>query len=111
MVVVLPAPLGPTKPAIVPAGMLMVRPSTALRCPKCLLKPWVSIARVPPGALSAASSVCEGSGEEVMSTSVGVPLIGEDYHPSVHGVKSFLSYQSVSADLVVRETQCRRAAL
>ena len=38
-------------------ALLIVRPSTALRCPKCLLKPWVSIARVPLGASFAACSV------------------------------------------------------
>src|SRR5690348_15204673 len=47
MVVVLPAPLGPINPVIVPAGTLMVSPWTAVRLPKCLRKPCVSMAKAP----------------------------------------------------------------
>src|SRR5438874_3011418 len=84
MVVVFPAPLGPIKPAMVPAGTLMVSPSTAVSFPKCLLKPCVSMAKVPealPGAEpEAGAQWCAGSrsGERDIVTSLRWTPIWED---------------------------------
>ena len=44
MVVVLPAPLGPTNPVIEPAGMRRSSPSTASRLPKRFVSPSVATA-------------------------------------------------------------------
>jgi hypothetical protein len=81
MVVVLPAPLGPINPAMVPVGTLMVSPSTAVRLPKCLRKPCVSMAKVPealPGAEPVAGAVWDAwgrSGERDIGTSLRRPPI------------------------------------
>src|SRR5215470_13272879 len=84
MVVVFPAPLAPINPAMVPAGTLMVSPSTAVRLPKCLRKPCVSMAKAPealpeaedvPGVAWDAGS---RSGERDIGTPLRWPPIWED---------------------------------
>ncbi|HEX3388417.1 MAG TPA: hypothetical protein VHT94_05200 [Streptosporangiaceae bacterium] len=49
MVVVLPAPFGPTKPQTEPTGMARSTPSTTVRRPKRFVSPAVDTAREAPG--------------------------------------------------------------
>src|SRR5579859_213769 len=99
-VVVLPAPLGPIKPAMIPAGTLMVRPSTAVSFPKFLRKPSVSMAKAPfalPGVELVAGpawdawDACNGSGERDIGASLSWPPIWEDGEIIGSHVPSFLS--------------------
>ncbi len=49
MVVVLPAPFGPTNPQTEPLGIARSRPSTTVRSPKRLVSPAVDTASAEPG--------------------------------------------------------------
>src|ERR1700735_3283986 len=49
MVVVLPAPFGPTNPQTEPRGMARLKPSTTVRLPKRLVSPAVDTASDEPG--------------------------------------------------------------
>src|ERR1700689_1112185 len=60
MILVLPAPLGPRKPNAQPLGTCMSMPSSAMRSPKRLVKPLVSMAG--PSPLAADTSM---GGEDI----------------------------------------------
>src|ERR1700684_1279112 len=58
IVVVLPAPFGPTKPQTDPEGMASARPSTTVRSPKRFVSPAVETARCPRGPSSVRYIAC-----------------------------------------------------
>src|SRR5271170_2154000 len=72
IIVVLPAPLGPRKPKALPLGTCRSTPSSAVRAPKRLVSPAVSIARVLPGTAGLDGFSAEAGNAVLRSDGLGV---------------------------------------
>src|SRR6185436_18432793 len=80
MVVVLPAPLGPSKPKTSPCWTVRSSASTAVKSPYCLVRPRVWMATVSPDRLGAVCSATAASGSATAILSEDQEQADDDEH-------------------------------